>query len=115
MARVERIYGADFNGYLSSLKDSARDIDSPLMSTKLKELCEELEPVVKKLTRDYRWPGMSDEADKWLRKLDDLQGALAACATADGVGSLCRPFYDKIERLIGDCRQQRAQAARGND
>jgi hypothetical protein len=104
MATVSRIYGTDFNGYLASLRESAKELDSPGMSTKLKELCEKLEPVVQKLTHDYHWPGKSEEAEKWLRKLDDLQGALAACTTAQGVGSMCRPFYDKVDKLIRECR-----------
>ena len=105
MATVSRIYGEDFKGYLSSLRQSAAEIDSPLMSEKLKELCSGLEPIVAKLSQEYPWPGKSDEAEKWVRKLDDLQGTLAACTTAQGVGSMCRPFYDDVEKLIRECRQ----------
>jgi len=105
MATVSRIYGEDFKGYLSSLRQSANDIDSPSMREKLEELCSGLEPLVEKLSQEYPWPGKSDEAAKWVRRLDDLQGSLAACTTAQGVGSMCRPFYDEVDKLIRECRQ----------
>ncbi len=105
MATVSRIYGEDFMGYLASLQQSAAELDAPIMSEKLKELCAGLAPIVQKFTHDHPWPGKSDEAEKWLRRLDDLQGSLAACTTAQGVGSMCRPFYDKVDKLIRDCRE----------
>ena len=105
MATVSRIYGEDFKGYLSSLRRSAAEIDSPRMSEKLNELCTGLEPIVEKLDHDYPWPGKTGDAEKWARKLDDLQGSLAACTTAKGVGSMCRPFYDEVEKLIRECRE----------
>ena len=105
MATVSRIYGEEFQGYLSSLRQSAAEVDAPIMSEKLKELCSKLEPVVQKLTHDHPWPGKSGEAEKWIQRLDDLQGSLAACTGAQGVGSMCVPFYDKIDKLIRDCQK----------
>jgi hypothetical protein len=103
MATVSRIYGADFTGYLAALRASAQEVDAPIMREKLNELCAKLEPVVQKLAHDYPWPGKAEEAERWVHRLDDLQGSLAACTTAQGVGSMCRPFYDKIDKLIREC------------
>ena len=106
MATVSRIYGEDFKGYLSSLREAANQLDSPMMSQQLRELCAELEPIVEKLSHDYPWPGKTGDAERWAQKLDDLQGSLAACTFAKGVGSMCRPFYDDVEKLIRDCKQE---------
>jgi hypothetical protein len=112
MATVSRIYGEDFKGYLTSLRQSADEMESPAMKNKLKELCAGLEPLVHRLSQNYPWPGRSDEAEKWVRKLDDLQGSLAACTTAQGVGSMCRPFYDDVEKLLQECRETTRESSR---
>ncbi len=108
MATVSRIYGEDFRGYLSALRQAADQLDSPLMSQRLKDLCTELEPIIEKLSNEYRWPGNTGEGERWARKLDDLQGSLAACTFANCVGSMCRPFYDDVEKLIRECHEARA-------
>ncbi len=108
MVTVSRIYGEDFKGYLSALRQAANQLDSPVMSQKLKELCTELEPIIEKLSNQYPWPGKTGEAEEWARKLDDLQGSLAACTFAKGVGSMCHPFYDDVEKLIRECHEARA-------
>ncbi len=108
MGTLDRITEPDFQEALSSLRRGASEVESPLLASKLNEACDRLEPIVHDLSKRYPWPGKSDEAATWLRKLDGVQGALAACTTAQGVGSMCRPFFDKVDKLIADCQQWRA-------
>ena len=97
---VSRIHGDDLNEYVRWFKDYADEIEAPGLRAKLWQLSSELGPLDRKL------PRQSHEREQWVQKLDELQGALAACDTAQGMGSACNPFYVRVDRIISECSHQ---------
>ena len=97
---VTRIHGDDFNEYVKWFRDYAGEIEAPALRSKLWQLSSELGPLDRKLAKN------SEERDQWKQKLDELQGALAACETADGVGSACNPFFVRVDRILSECSHQ---------
>jgi hypothetical protein len=97
---VSRIHGDDLNEYVRWFKDYADQIEEPALRAKVWQLSSELGPLDRKLA------GQSHEREQWMQKLDELQGALAACDAAQGVGSACNPFYVRVDRIISECSHQ---------
>ena len=99
---VSRIHGNDLTEYVRWFRENSDEVETPALRSKLWQVSSELGRL------DRRLAGRSQEREQWAQKLDELQGALAACTTAEGVGSMCHPFYVKAERIISECSKQSA-------
>ncbi len=103
---VSKINGNDLTEYVKWFRENADEVEVPALRAKALQVSNELGRL------DRRLAGKSHEREQWTQKLDELQGALAACTTAAGVGSMCHPFYAKAERVIAECSKQDAAADR---
>jgi hypothetical protein len=95
---VSRIQGEDLNEYVRWFRDNADEVESPELRTKVWEVTSELGQLNRSLAGHP-----DDEREQWVHRLDDLQGALVACDTAHGVGSMCHPFFARAARVISEC------------
>jgi lipase chaperone LimK len=94
---ISRIEGKDFNEYVQWFRNNADEVESSELRTKVWQVTSELGELNRRLA------GHEAERQEWAQKLDDLQGALVACESAHGVGSMCQPFFAKAARIIEEC------------
>jgi hypothetical protein len=96
---VARIEG-DLKHYVESFENSAESVRGASVKSKLRELGRELEGL-------EPWIEGAWERPLWTESLDELEGALAACNKASGVGVACSPFLERADRFIHESRQIR--------
>jgi hypothetical protein len=88
-----------FDELVGYFRRSAKGKHQPSVKNKLGQLCAEFDRTGARVAQN---PAKMEEITQ---RLGDLKNYLEACDVAEGGQSLCIPFFEKAEKVIGEYRR----------
>ncbi len=83
---------------IEKFRSTAEKTDYPEVKEKLNKVCDDLEPLVKKLY--FKTQKGTEDMKSLADKAQDLDAKLDACKAAEQAEEVCQPFFDELEKVI---------------
>jgi hypothetical protein len=97
MTWTER-YENDYGRLVHAICSGAEAAETPVVREKLTQLCARLGPLGRKLE------DREVELERVARRLEDIERSWASCDIAGGADA-CKPFFERIKRVMEECRR----------
>ena len=83
---------------IEKFRTIAEKTEYPEVKEKLTAVCDDLEPLVKKLY--FKTQKGTEDMKTLAENAQDLEAKLAACKAAEEAEGVCQPFFDELEKVI---------------
>ncbi len=83
---------------IEKFRSVADKTDYPEVKEKLTKVCDELEPLVKKLY--FKTQKGTEDMKSLAEEAQELEAKLDACKAAEEAEGVCQPFFDELEKII---------------
>lgn len=83
---------------IEQFRATAEKTDYPEVKEKLTAVCNDLEPLVKKLY--FKTQKGTEDMKALAEAASDLDAKLAACQAAEEAEGVCQPFFDELDKII---------------